>query len=421
MKRGGKMPKERKNSRAANGSGSISKRTRIDEKSGKKRIWWEAKVTVGYRSDGKPVRRTVTGSSQAEARAKMLELLEAVENKTYVDQNDLTLSEWLQTWLENYQINVVPSTVHTYKEHIKRYIGPNLGNIKLQKLDEENIAIFISALTRCKLSPKTIHDIHGVLHKALSVALKLKKISKNPATGTDLPALKKPKLHLLDHTEIAALKVAAVGYKYERFFLLALYLGMREGELLGLNVAQINWKQHAIHIDRQLVYDRDNPRIKYIAEPKECEDRILVMPPTVEAILREQLAYVDDLRLHAGNAWIERGLLFPGPNGDYLSRQTVYDCLQRVAKNAGIGPVRVHDLRHTFAALALEAGVDVRTVQGILGHATPEFTLRVYAYVNDHMRKTAAQKLEIAIGTLDKIARGETEEAEDDTILTLNA
>lgn len=98
------MPKERKNSRAANGSGSISKRTRIDEKSGKKRIWWEAKVTVGYRSDGKPVRRTVTGSSQAEARAKMLELLEAVENKTYVDQNDLTLSEWLQTWLENYQI-----------------------------------------------------------------------------------------------------------------------------------------------------------------------------------------------------------------------------------------------------------------------------------------------------------------------------
>ena len=191
--------------------------------------------------------------------------------------------------------------------------------------------------------------------------------------------------------------------------------------LLGLNVAQINWKQHAIHIDRQLVYDRDNPRIKYIAEPKECEDRILVMPPTVEAILREQLAYVDDLRLHAGNAWIERGLLFPGPNGDFLSRQAVYDCLQRVSKNAGIGPIRVHDLRHTFAALALEAGVDVRTVQGILGHATPEFTLRVYAYVNDHMRKTAAQKLEIAIGTLDKIARGETETAEDDTILTLNA
>ncbi|MGX8704914.1 MAG: tyrosine-type recombinase/integrase [bacterium] len=145
------------------------------------------------------------------------------------------------------------------------------------------------------------------------------------------------------------------------------------------------------------------------------------MPPTVEAILREQWEEVQIRREMAGDAWIERGLVFPGPRGDFMCRSTVYDCLQRVAKKAGIGPVRVHDLRHTFAALALEAGVDVRTVQGALGHATPEFTLRVYAYVNDHMRKTAAQKIEAAIGALEKIAQGVEEAPALPEIIRLDA
>lgn len=412
--------KKRKNSRSANGSGAIAKRTRKDE-TGKTYTWWEARITVGWDAAGRQKRRTITGSTQEEVRQKMQEMQQKVNEHTYVDVNRLTLDEWMEDWLTNYQVNTVDSSQHTYREIIKKYISPELGKIKLQKLSKENVAKLVAALIKQGLAPKTIRCIHGVLHKALKKAVELKMVSNNVATGTELPKVEKPKLKLLDHTEVAALKNAAVGFKHERFFLLALYLGLREGELLGLNWAQINWKTHELTVDRQLVWERGNARNKYIAEPKCASCRTMNMPPSVEVILREQWEEVQMQRERVGAAWIERGLVFPGPHGDFMSRQTVYDCLQRVAQKAGLGHLRVHDLRHTFAALALEAGVDVRTVQEALGHATPEFTLRVYAYVDKHMRKTAAQKLEAAIGVLEKIASGEWKDDPEPEIIQLNA
>ena len=416
------MPEgKRKNTRAAKGAGTISKRTKTNPKTGRTYTWWEARLTVGWDAAGRQKRRTITGSTQAEVRRKMQELQQTVDDHTYVDVDRMTLDEWLEEWLNKYQVNTVDSSRHTYKQDVEKYISPVLGQIKLQKLSQEDVALLVSSLIKQGLAPKTIRCVHGVLHKALGKAVKLGKLPYNVATGTELPKVEEPELKLLDHTEVAALKNAAVGFKHERFFLLALYLGLREGELLGLNWAQINWKTHELNVDRQLVWERGNARNKYIAAPKCASRRILNIPPTVEEILREQLEEVKIQRELAGDAWIERGLVFPGPHGDFMSRQTVYDCLQRVAKKAGIGHLRVHDLRHTFAALALEAGVDVRTVQGMLGHATPEFTLRVYAYVNDHMRKTAAMKIEAAIGVLDKIARGEADEPAPSEIIQLNA
>ena len=412
--------KKRKNSRADSGNGTITKRSRTDE-TGKTYTWWEGRITVGWDAAGRQKRRTITGSTQKEVRAKMDELKETIKKNKYVEVNHLTLDEWMKDWLTNHQVNTVNSSQHTYREDFEKYISPELGTIKLQKLSEEDVAKFVATLIKRGLAPKTIRCIHGVLHKALKKAVALKKVSINVATGTELPKVEKPELKLLDHAEVAALKNAAVGFKHERFFLLALYLGLREGELLGLNWAQINWKKHELKVDRQLVWERGNARNKYIAEPKCASRRVMNLSPTVEAILKEQLEEVRVQRERVGDAWIERGLVFPGPHGDFMSRQTVYDCLQRVAQKAGLGHLRVHDLRHTFAALALEAGVDVRTVQEALGHATPEFTLRVYAYVDKHMRKTAAQKLEAAIGVLEKIASGEWKDDPEPEIIQLNA
>ena len=412
---------KRKNTRAAKGEGTISKRTKINKKTGQTYTWWEGRVTVGWNAAGKQARRTVTGKTQAEVRKKMQTIKQMLEDHSYVELDRMTLDEWLEEWLNKYQVNTVDSTIHTYRRDVEKYISPLLGQIKLQKLSKENVAQMVASLLARGLAPKTIRCIHGVLHKALAKAVALEKLPRNVATGTELPKLGEPALHLLDHTEVATLKNAAAGFKHRRFFLLALYLGLREGELLGLNWAQINWQKHELNVDRQLVWDRGNMANKYITEPKCASRRILNMPPTVEAILKEQQEEVEFQKELAGDKWIERGLVFPGPHGDFMSRQTVYDCLQRVAKKAGLGHLRVHDLRHTFAALALEAGVDVRTVQGMLGHATPEFTLRVYAYVNDHMRKTAAQKIEVAIGKLEKIASGELEEDPEPEIIQLNA
>lgn len=417
------MPKgKRKNTRTAKGEGSISKRSKTNKKTGKTYTWWEGRVTVGWNAAGKQARRTVTGKTQAEVRRKMQTIKQQLEDHSYVEIDRMTLDEWLEEWLDKHQVNTVDSTIHTYRQDVRKYISPLIGQIKLQKLRQEDVEGMVAALIAKGLSPKTIRCIHGVLHKALSKAVAMKKIPRNVATKTELPKLGEPELHLLDHTEVAALINAAAGYTHQRFFLLALYLGLREGELLGLNWAQINWKKHELKVDRQLVWERGNMANKYISEPKCASRRTLNMPPTVEAILREQREEVQIRRELAGDTWIERGLVFPGPHGDFMCRSTVYDCLQRVAKKAGIGPARVHDLRHTFAAFALEAGVDVRTVQDMLGHATPEFTLRVYAYVNDTMRKTAARKIEVAIGELEKIASGEEkEDPESPEIIQLNA
>ena len=100
------------------------------------------------------------------------------------------------------------------------------------------------------------------------------------------------------------------------------------------------------------------------------------------------------MRMEAGDAWEEHGLIFTNQTGGYLSYRTVYDCFKRIVKRIGLSDARIHDLRHTYAVNCIRAGDDIKTVQSNLGHATAAFTLDVYGHFTDDMRSVSAQRME---------------------------
>ena len=136
-----------------------------------------------------------------------------------------------------------------------------------------------------------------------------------------------------------------------------------------------------------------------LVKPKDDEIRTLIMPPTVVQTLKEQRIKEMDKQHAVGSKWEGKGMVFSNPTGGYLSYRTVYDCFKRITRGLGL-EVRFHELRHAYAALALQGGDDIKTVQENLGHATPEFTMKVYAHANQTMKINSAARMEDTIKTL---------------------
>lgn len=380
-----------KKKKAANGAGSIRKVTKV--KNGKTYTYYEGRITTGIGADGRQKQRYVSGKTQVEVRKAMTEISRQVDNGLYIDPDKTTLGEWIKTWLNLYTTGIAESTRYEYEDSLNRYVVPELGKAKLQGLQKVHVQLWVNGLTK-RLSPKTVRDVSGLLHHVLEDAVDAEILSRNPAYKVKRPKVSKPELDLPEIEEITNLLNVIVGNRFANAIELSLYTGMREGEILGLSWGQIDYKRGVIHVNRQLTYNRGNTRERFIKTPKRDEIRDVPLTPAAIDLLKDQKQAIDAMRDGAGDQWIERGLVFPAPNGDFASRQTLYCNFKKLADQAGIPKLRFHDLRHAYAMLALTSGVDVSTVQRTLGHATPDFTLRVYAYVTDSARREAAVKMQ---------------------------
>jgi len=151
-------------------------------------------------------------------------------------------------------------------------------------------------------------------------------------------------------------------------------------------------KKKCVHINKQLVRDRDSGEYSF-GPTKNHKERTLFLPDDLMELLKTQKEKEELKRLAAGAKWENRNLVFSNPSGGFLSRQTVYTCFKRVVDKLGIPDVTIHTLRHTYCSLAFDNGDDPKTVQTNLGHATPEFTQRVYANSTEGMRKNSAERM----------------------------
>ena len=387
-----------KSKKATAGSGSIRKKTVL--KGDKKYTYWEGRATTGIDHDGKQRRQSVYAPTARECQQKLAEINVEVSRGDYIPPDKTTVSEWARVWLNTYTTGVCEGTLHKYTYDVEHYILPGLGTIRLQALQRGTIQNLVNEWAKT-LAPKTIRDILGILHQILAEAVEDNLIRKNPCTRIKRPKVPKKDFDALPDIEdvtrlIEALASRRIGTACE----LDIYTGLREGELLGLSWGQIKWSRKVLHVDRQLTYDRTHTTIRFIKRPKDEEIRDVPLTEDALCLLKAQKKRVEQMRREAGKDWIERGLVFPGENGDYLSRSSFYNAFKSLTKKIGMEDMTVHDLRHVYAMLALSAGVDVSSVQHALGHATADFTLRVYAYVNDSTRKEAAAKMQSAFAQL---------------------
>ena len=285
-------------------------------------------------------------------------------------------------------------TKQTYTLAVNSHLKPSLGAVKLDALDTHTVQKFYNRLYQEQnLSPKTIKNIHGVLHSALQQAIDNGYIHRNPTNACKLPKIAQPEINPLEPAQIAQLLHEAQKDHYCNLFTTALFTGMRQSELLGLTWDCVNFKTGIITVKQQLQY-KDGTY--FMGTPKNGKRRTILPAPLVIEALRNEQQKQQAAQQQAGDLWNNPfNLVFTDAFGKNLVRRTVVKHFKAVAQRAGLDHnVRFHDLRHSFAVTSLQAGDDIKTVQANLGHATAAFTLQVYAHVNEKMRQDSAARMQ---------------------------
>lgn len=389
---------EKSKKRRAKGEGNIRQRPNGS---------WEARFVVGVDpGTGKDIRRSVYAKTQKEVRQKMTAAIAALDNDDYREPCKMTLAQWLDIWQKDYLGGVKPYTVVSYTQHIENHIKPAMGAVKLEALNAHTIQGFYNALGKPQgkkpaLSAKTIKNVHGVLHKALQQAVMNGYIKVNPTDACALPRIVKKEMHPLDEAETKRFVAAIKGHYYEDVFLATLYTGMRQGEVLGLTWDRVDFKRGTITIDRQLQKDVGGGSSYSLVLPKNSKGRVITPPDDVMRLLQRQRRRQAEWRLKAGPAWSDRwGLVFTNEVGGPIMPHTLYHNFKHIVEALDLPEVRFHDLRHTYAVAAILAGVDIKTVQANLGHATAAFTLDVYGHVTEQMKRKGADKMQEYIDSL---------------------
>lgn len=379
--------------KAAAGTGTIRKKTIT--KNGKEYSYWEARFTSGYDpGTGKQIQRSITGKTQKEVARKLKEATAAIDAGTYSAPSKMTIAQWMDIWTAEYLGGVKPRTVDNYKGVVRSRIKPGLGAVKLDALTPHTVQSYYNNLSKEGLAPKTVKNIHGILHKALQQAVANGYIKTNPADSCILPRAVRKELKPMDEDMISAFLRAIRGHQFEDLFTVTLFTGMREGEALGLLWDCVDLTTGTITVDKQLQLIRGSGGQYQMVPTKNSKGRTISIAPYVASVLRRVKHRQLENRLRYGECWADTGFVFTDDTGNHLSASSVYKSFKRVMEDIGSPETRFHDLRHSYAVASIRSGDDIKTVQENLGHATAAFTLDVYGHVTAKMKQESAARME---------------------------
>ena len=383
----------------AKGGGTIRKRS-----DGR----WEARYTLGIDpKTGKQIQKSVYGKTQKEVRQKLTAITAEIDDGTYIPPDKTTVEQWLTIWLKEYMGDKKYGTVSNYKNVCTYHLIPYLGRYRLSELKPYTIQALYNRLGREEdgkkaLSPKTIHNVHGVLSKALNQAVWNEMIRSNPAQLTTRPRKTRKEITTLSDEQIQKFGALVEQDNYRAILKFILFSGVRESEAIGLTWDCIDFDRGTIRIYRQMLKRTKEAGGYTLASLKNDRERLLTPPPMLLSMLKEQKREQVERRMKAGPAW--RGwnsveeqktwFVFTTEFGNHYCPQTVYAHFKKIARQIGAEKANVHSLRHTYAVLCLQNGDDVKTVQSNLGHATAAFTLDVYGHVSEKMKQDSAERME---------------------------
>ena len=371
----------------ANGEGNIRKRA-----DGR----WEGRYTAGYHPEtGKRIIKNVLGKTQAECKAKLSAAMEATRGIDVSRADEYTVATWLRSWYEIYaKPNIRISTANRYQLMVEQYTIPRIGSIKLTKLTSRDLQKLYKDLMENGridrksghgnpgLSSTTVRSLHLMLHSALERAVKERLILRNPTEDCIAPKAQKIEMQILPPEHIKDYLEAADRRGLLPMFYLELVSGLRKGELVALQWSDLDEANCTISVSKQASWDTEHQLI--LSRPKTGNSiREVSIPQDAVELLKQEHAK------HPSNPW-----MFPsGRTGEMYHPDSVVTLHKRILKDAGLEHIRFHDLRHTFATLALQNGVDVKTVSSMLGHYDAGFTLRTYTHVTRQMQQKAAEKM----------------------------
>lgn len=382
--------------KSASGTGNIRKK--VVTRNGKDYIYWEARYTAGIDpGTGKQIQRSITGKKQSEVAKKLKAVLSEIDTGTYIAPSNLTVSKWLDIWSKEYLTGLKPLTIKGYITQINTNIKPYIGAVKLEALNPHTVQSFYNELgadksNKTALSPKSIKNVHGVLHKALKQAVANGYIRTNPTEACVLPKIQKADIRPFERSQISEFISLLDNEEYSNLFKVAMFTGMRQSELLGLTWDDVHFNKGIIVISKQL-QEKDGEY--FFSLPKNGKERTIAPAAMVLDALKAESLKQKQNKLKYGDMFNnEHNLVFTDALGKNLVHRTVVKHYKKLVTQIGIPEARFHDMRHTYAVSALQAGDDIKTVQENLGHATAAFTLEVYSHVTNQMKKDSSVRME---------------------------
>ena len=324
----------------AKGGGTIRKRS-----DGR----WEARYTLGIDpKTGKQIQKSVYGKTQKEVRQKLTAITAEIDDGTYMDIPRLKTADWLNTWVTEYIGNVKSSTCKSHQDHVRLNIIPYIGNVPLSKVTAAMIQQMYNELQAEKeLSPKTIKNVHGVLHRALEQAQKMGYIRSDPLAAVTLPRIEKKQIKPLEDEELCAFLKEIRGNPYELVYFVTVFTGLRQGEVLGLTWDCVNFEKQTLLINKQ--HGKKKGTREYcFSSLKNDRPRVIEAADGVMDALKKQQLRQQRWAARLKDGWDNPdNLVFTTETGRYLCNQTVYLAFKKIVRRLHLDATRFHDLRHT--------------------------------------------------------------------------
>jgi integrase len=359
-------------------------------------------LDLGRGPDGKRIRRWHSGyRTRKDAERARTELLASIDRGAYVEPSRLTMAAFLTEWLTGQAGQVRATTLDSYTRNVHRYIVPAVGGLLLQRLSPTHLNTLYGQLQASygqlqasggrggrPLAARTVLAVHVTIRKALRDATRWGLVVRNVAELASPPRPRGVEMRTWTAAELRAFLDHVAGERLAALWMLAASTGMRRGELLGLRWIDVDLEHARVAIRQTLV--RAGREI-VVSEPKTSRGRrSIALDPRTVAALRAWRAAQAAERLAWGGAWTDTGLVFTSEDGAAIDPQRLSVWFDRQVKAARLPRIRLHDLRHTHASLALAAGVPTKVVSERLGHATSAFTADTYQHVTPALEEQAA-------------------------------
>lgn len=372
------MPKKKKASKRSNGTGAISY---LRGKHVARVSLW---TSGGAEARRKRPSKSFNTKAEAEAWIRMM-----LESPLDLDAEKVTVASYVERWLEDAADSLAPATYTKYSQNVRLRITPHIGSVRLVKLTPAHIRSWVRELSKTLKAGSVRHAL-ATLRIALNQALSDGLIDKSPAVGVKPPKATKEEMRCLSEEEAARLIEVVRGTRYEAYYLTALKAGLRQGELGGLFWEDIDLEYSTLTVSRSVYVEHGRA---IWGSTKTGEERRITLGTSILDALRRHRKLQQEEKLACPERWQDVRLIFPNEVGGVKTRSTTYKAFRGHLEAAGLEKMRFHDLRDTFASLALGLGIQLHVVADILGHKDPAMTLRRYAHVLPSMSEDAARKL----------------------------
>ena len=381
------------NTRRVKGEGTIRK----------KGNGYEGRITVEVNGVRKQV--SVYDKSQRVVVEKMQELRKKRDDNYYIENKNITLEEWLKEWMRVYKKPYIsPRTYQGYVEKSKTILE-HLGNMQLQKIELYHLQKFISDLQNVGKSPKSLRHYYSILKMCFDDAIMCRHISLNPTRNLKLPSMRRKELNIMTKEEQLVFEGFMKKYRMGTAYIVLVNTGLRAGELSGLTWKDVDFENKALYVRRGMqkitTYDDEFNKVKRerkVTDVKtENSYRVVPMLDKVVRILQEYKKKVQTEQeelAELGEGFKEDDFIFKTKYNHPITSEYLRKTCQGICKSNNFRKVGIHELRHTFATRSIEAGIDLRVLQEILGHASYSTTADIYVHILGQVKLSQMNRLE---------------------------